>query len=75
MARLAGPAEAAVRALAQTVPMAGETLLCRTLGRHKPLVDAGDVTHAPHLAVDGFWEWWTRRFLAERLKPGASLRR
>ncbi|WP_052388716.1 FkbM family methyltransferase [Belnapia moabensis] len=66
----AGPAEAAVRALAQAVPMAGETLLCRTLGRHKMLVDAGDFTHAPHLAVDGFWEWWTTRFLAERLKPG-----
>ena len=66
----AGPAEAAVRALAQAVPMAGETLFCRTLGRHKMLVDAGDFTHAPHLAMDGFWEWWTTRFLAERLKPG-----
>jgi FkbM family methyltransferase len=73
VARLAGPsgpAEAAVRALAQAVPMAGETLLCRTLGRHKMLVDAGDFTHAPHLAMDGFWEWWTTRFLIERLKPG-----
>ncbi len=66
----AGPAEAAVRAMAQAVPMAGETLLCRTLGRHKMLVDAGDFTHAPHLAMDGFWEWWTTRFLIERLKPG-----
>jgi FkbM family methyltransferase len=66
----AGPAEAAVRAMAQAVPMMGETLLCRTLGRHKMLVDAGDFTHAPHLAMDGFWEWWTTRFLIERLKPG-----
>lgn len=65
-----GPAEAAVRALAQAVPMADGTLLCRTLGRHKMLVDAADFTHAPHLAMDGFWEWWTTRFLAERLKPG-----
>ncbi len=65
-----GPAEAAVRAMAQAVPMGGGTLLCRTLGRHKMLVDAGDFTLAPHLAMDGFWEWWTTRFLIEQLKPG-----
>ena len=63
-------AQAAVRAMAQAVPMAGGTLLCRTLGRHKMLVDQGDFTHAPHLAMDGFWEWWTTRFLIANLRPG-----
>jgi len=62
--------EAAIRALAQPVPMAGNTLLCRTLGRYKLLVDAGDLTHAPHLALDGFWEWWTTRYLTRTLRPG-----
>ncbi len=65
-----GAAQAAVRAMAQAVPMAGGTLLCRTLGRHKMLVDAADFTHAPHLAMDGFWEWWTTRFLSSQLRPG-----
>ena len=63
-------AQAAVRAMAQAVPMASGTLLCRTLGRHKMLVDQGDFTHAPHLAMDGFWEWWTTRFLIANLRPG-----
>ncbi len=52
-----GPAQAAVRAMAQAVPMGGDTLLIRSLGRHKMLVDSRDFTHAPHLAMDGFWEW------------------
>lgn len=77
LARLAlgdrGRTEAAIRALATTVPMADRTLLVRVLGRYKMLLDAGDTTHAPHLALDGFWEWWTTAFLARFLKKGARV--
>ncbi|MBC4018112.1 FkbM family methyltransferase [Siccirubricoccus deserti] len=77
LSRLAGGdrarAEAAVRALAVAVPLADRVLLCRSLGRHKLLVDAADLTHGPHLAIDGFWEWWTTACLVRQLRPGARV--
>lgn len=65
--------QAAVRARAAAVPMqdrSGELLLCRVLGRYKLLVSAADLTHAPHLALDGYWKWWLTAFLARNLLPG-----
>lgn len=66
--------QAAVRARAAAVPMqdrSGEPLLlCRVLGRYKMLVSAADLTHAPHLALDGYWKWWLTGFLARNLLPG-----
>ena len=64
---------AAVRALASVVPMAGNMLLCRTLGRYKLFVDASDVAHGPHLACDGYWKWWVTTFLARNLRPGETV--
>ena len=66
-------AEAMVRALAGGVPMGDGTLLCRGLGRYKLLVDAADHGHAPHLLLDGFWEWWTTAFLVRNLRPGETV--
>lgn len=67
-------AQAAIRALAMAVPMRGDAqqglLLCRVLGRYKMLVSAGDLSHAPHLALDGYWKWWVTAFLARNLAPG-----
>ncbi len=62
-----------IRALAGGIPMAGGTLLCRSLGRYKMLVDAADQAHAPHLLLDGYWEWWTTAFLARNLRPGETV--
>ncbi|MDO9712053.1 FkbM family methyltransferase [Paracraurococcus lichenis] len=67
------PTEAAIRAMAGATPVAGNLLLCRVLGRYKMLAEAGDLTLAPHLALDGFWEWWTTSFLARTLRPGESV--
>lgn len=64
---------AAIRAAARAVPLAGGVVACRTLGRHKLLVDGADLSHTPHLALDGYWEWWTTRFLARTLRPGQSV--
>ncbi|WP_135467194.1 FkbM family methyltransferase [Crenalkalicoccus roseus] len=65
--------QAAVRALATALPMAGGTLLCRALGRYKMLLDAGDAALAPHLALDGFWKWWVTAFLARNIRPGETV--
>ncbi|MBX6744104.1 MAG: FkbM family methyltransferase [Acetobacteraceae bacterium] len=62
-----------IRALAGGIPMAGGILLCRSLGRYKMLVDAADQSHAPHLLLDGYWEWWTTAFLARNLRPGETM--
>lgn len=62
--------EAAVRAMAGATPFAGSLLLCRVLGRYKVFVEATDLTIAPHLVQDGYWEWWNTRFLARTLRPG-----
>lgn len=66
-------AQPMIRALAGGIPMAGGTLLCRSLGRYKMLVDAADHAHAPHLLLDGYWEWWTTAFLARNLQPGETM--
>lgn len=50
--------------------LAEPLLLCRVLGRYKLLVSAADLTHAPHLALDGYWKWWLTGFLARNLLPG-----
>jgi FkbM family methyltransferase len=65
----AGMTQAAVRALALAVPMQG-ALLVRALGRYKLLLDPADHACAPHIALDGYWEWWTTAFLARSLRRG-----
>ncbi len=64
--------KAAVRALATSVPMQ-DAMLCRALGRYKMLLDPADRGFAPHLALDGYWEWWTTSFLARHLRPGQQV--
>lgn len=61
---------AAIRARCHSIPIDGTTQLCRVLGRYKMFVDSRDLGLAPHLMLDGFWELWTTRFIANRLKPG-----
>ncbi len=61
--------QAAIRALATGIPMQ-EAVLCRVLGRYKMLVDPADRGFAPHLLLDGYWEWWTTSFLARHVRKG-----
>jgi FkbM family methyltransferase len=62
--------EAAIRARCHTVAVDEQTVLCRVLGRYKFLVDRRDEGLAPHLMLDGYWEYWTTDFIARRLRPG-----
>jgi FkbM family methyltransferase len=61
---------AAIRARCHTVTLDEHTVLCRVLGRYKMLVDSRDLGLAPHLMLDGYWEFWTTSFIARLLRPG-----
>lgn len=64
--------EAAVRDRIHTVPLPDGTVLCRVLGRYKIYVDAADTSLAPHLMLEGFWQYWITAFLCRNLDPGET---
>nr|WP_255575184.1 FkbM family methyltransferase [Caldovatus aquaticus] len=64
--------EAVIRAHAQPLPLPDGTLLCRVLARHKLLVEGGDAGLAPHLLLDGFWEYWVTEFVGRNLGRGET---
>lgn len=61
---------AAVRARCHTVTVEEHTVLARVLGRYKMFLDGRDLGLAPHLMLDGYWEFWTTALIARRLRPG-----
>ena len=64
--------EAAVRDRVHTIPLPDGTVLCRVLGRYKMYVDAADTTLAPHLMLEGFWQYWITTFLCRNLDSGET---
>ena len=64
--------EAAVRDRIHTVPLPDGTVLCRVLGRYKMYVDAADAALAPHLMLEGFWQYWITAFLCRNLDRGET---
>jgi protein-L-isoaspartate O-methyltransferase len=64
--------EAAVRDRIHTVPLPDGTVLCRVLGRYKMYVDAADTALAPHLMLEGFWQYWVTAFLCRNLDQGET---
>jgi FkbM family methyltransferase len=64
--------EAAVRDRVHTVPLPDGTVLCRVLGRYKIYVDGADTTLAPHLMLEGFWQYWITAFLCRNLDQGET---
>lgn len=62
--------EAAIRARCQTVQVGSNTILCRILGAYKFLVDSRDEGLAPHLMLDGYWEFWVTDLIFRSLQPG-----
>ncbi|MFZ4408640.1 MAG: FkbM family methyltransferase [Paracraurococcus sp.] len=62
--------EAAIRRRCHTVWIDPETTLCRILGRYKFFVDSRDIGLAPHLMLDGYWEFWISDFIWRNLRPG-----
>lgn len=62
--------ETACRAFSLITDMDEHTTLCRILTRYKVYVDKRDRSLTPHLMMDGFWETWMTKCLAEIIKPG-----
>jgi hypothetical protein len=49
------------------------TALTRTIYGHKMYVDTRDVSLAPHLLLDGYWEQWITNIFRELVKPGMTV--
>lgn len=64
--------EAIVRDRIHTVPLPDGTVLCRVLGRYKLYVDAEDTSLAPHLMLDGLWQYRITAFLCRNLDRGET---
>ncbi len=47
-----------------------DTVLCKVLSRHKMYVDSKDMGITPHLIMDGYWESWITKLLAQIVQPG-----
>ncbi len=58
------------RERASAVQMPNGTTLCRVLGELPMVVTLDDLSVAPHLALDGYWELWNSMCLARHLLPG-----
>ncbi len=63
--------EAAIRRRCHMVQVEPFTTLCRILGRYKFYVDSRDTSLAPHLMLDGYWEFWITDIIWNNIKPGA----
>lgn len=64
--------EALIRDRTQTVPLPDGSVLCRVLGRFKMFVDAADVGIAPHLLLDGYWQYWVTEFVCRNVARGET---
>ena len=63
-------AEAACQARCQTAYLGEKTALCRVLGKYLMYVDSTDLSLAPHLLLNGFWEMWITEAVVRALRPG-----
>lgn len=62
--------EALIRDRTQTVPLPDGSVLCRALGRFKMFTDSADGGIAPHLLLDGYWEYWVTEFVCRNVARG-----
>ena len=64
--------EAMIRDRTQTVPLPDGSVLCRALGRFKMYTDATDAGIAPHLLLDGYWQYWVTEFVCRNVARGET---
>ena len=62
--------EAASRQGAASAYCGDGVALCRCLGKLKLFVDPADVSLAPHLMLDGYWESWVTLAVMRHVQPG-----
>lgn len=58
------------RSEARSIYLGEHKALCRILGTYNMLVDTRDMSLAPHLMLDGFWETWITQAVARHIRPG-----
>jgi FkbM family methyltransferase len=58
------------RAACQTSYLGDDTILCRVLSRYLMYVDSQDMSLAPHLCLNGYWEPDVTYAFARSLQPG-----
>lgn len=46
--------------------------VCRVLGKYLMQVPSRDLSLAPHLMLDGYWEMWVTQAVARYVKPGMN---
>jgi FkbM family methyltransferase len=61
-----------IRRLCQGVYLGDDEVLARCLGRYKMFLDSRDLGFAPHILLDGFWEYWVTQFMARAARPGMT---
>ncbi len=66
-------AEGRIRNLCHTVYLGDNEILARCLGRYKMYLDGRDAGFAPHIMLDGFWEFWTTQFMVQTARPGMTI--
>ncbi|MEO3472182.1 hypothetical protein AAFN86_09970 [Roseomonas sp. CAU 1739] len=64
--------EALIRDRTQTVSLPDGSVLCRALGRFKMFTDATDAGIAPHLLLDGYWQYWVTEFVCRNVARGET---
>jgi len=47
--------------------------LTRTMWGHKMFVDTRDISLAPHILLDGYWEMWITKFFMDTVKEGMTV--
>lgn len=62
--------EAEIRGLCRSQYLGDHEVLCRVLGRYSMFLDTRDTGFAPHMIMDGFWEYWVTKFMMDVVKPG-----
>lgn len=62
--------EAYCEARARAVPFGDHRVVCRVLGTYFMCVDTRDLSLSPHLAMNGYWEFWISQAIARRVRPG-----
>ena len=55
---------------AATAYLGNGQLLCRVLGDFKMVMLGSYLGMTPHLAFDGYWEWWLSHYFADAIQPG-----
>jgi len=58
------------RAHTQQAYVGDHRALCRVLGKFLMYVDTRDLSLAPHLLLNGYWEMWVTQAIVDYVKPG-----